>query len=77
MVKEDVIEKAIGLLSDYDRVAPPLFQRVLSLDLDTAEEVFDILMQEGLLQNDRINPDDPKTHIADVNKEALHKLHVN
>ncbi len=74
---DSLVSDAIYLCKDREVVSPYLFQRLLPIDLETAERIFDELQKLGLLVNVRPQEDDQEAIIADVNKEKLRELQTN
>ncbi len=78
MVSDTLISGATHLCKTHDEVSYPLFQRVLMIDADTAEEVFDELVRIGLVDIVRIEgEDDDNVVIGQVNKERIQQLDVH
>lgn len=77
MVTDAMISGATMLCKKYERVSPYLFQRVLMLDLDTAQQVFDALVRLSLIINVRRQEDDDEAIIGDVNTEKIKQLGIN
>lgn len=80
---DGLINDAIWLCKEYERVAPPLFQRFLGLDYDTAEIIFRELEKTGLVvdveeQFDEDGLDEGESiPIGNINKEKLAELLKN
>ena len=74
---EELVEEAISLCSEYERVSPYLFQRTLGIDLTTAENVFIELKKLEIITNVRRQEDDINAFIADVDKKKIQEGQVN
>jgi len=71
------VNDAIFICKGCNTLSPYYFQRVLTIDLDTAQRIFDELEDVGLLVNTRHNEYDDEAIIADVNLEKLQELQTN
>lgn len=68
---DKLIGDALFLCKKYGKASPPLLQRLLSLDYDTAEKVFLALVDMGVIVNVQKQEDDEEIPIGDIDKEAL------
>lgn len=68
---DKLIGDALFLCKKYDKAAPPLFQRLLGLDYNTAEKVFFALVDMGVVVNVQKQEDDEEVPIGDIDKNAL------